>query len=64
MRYDPATGKGECLGYSVDVEWDDHVDAQQGFASVQGSAFDEDGTLYLMGAHPYYVFEYPGLAAD
>jgi hypothetical protein len=64
MRYDPGTDKSECLGYTVDVEWDEHEDSKKGIGSVQGSAMGEDGTLYLMGTYPYYVLEYPGLAAD
>jgi hypothetical protein len=64
MRYNPDTEESECLGYTVDIEWEEHEDAQNGIGSVQGSAMGEDGTLYLMGTYPYYVLEYPRLAAD
>jgi hypothetical protein len=64
MRYDPESEKTECLGYTVDVEWGDHEDAKGGIGSIQGSAMGEDGTLYIMGTYPYYVLEYPQLAAD
>ena len=64
MRYDPSTNESECLGYTVDVEWDQHESSQNGIGSVQGSAMGEDGTLYLMGTYPYYVLEYPQLAGD
>ena len=64
MRYDPKTERAECLGYTVDVQWDKHPSAQNGIGSVQGSALGADGTLYLMGTYPYYVLEYPRLAAD
>ncbi len=64
MRYDPATKKTECLGYTVDIEWDKHETAQNGIGSIQGSAIGKDGSLYLMGTYPYYVLEYPRLTAD
>ena len=64
MRYIPATGESECLGYAVDVEWDQHENAKKGIGSVQGSALGPDGTLYIMGTYPYYVIEFPNLAAD
>ena len=64
MRYDPAAGNSECLGYTVDIEWKAHENAQKGIGSVQGSALGEDGTLYIMGTYPYYILEYPRLAAD
>ena len=64
MRYDPATEKVECLGYTVDVEWEAHENSKKGIGSIQGSAMTDDGTLYIMGTYPYYVLEYPRLAAD
>jgi len=64
MRYDPGQGEAECLGYTVDTEYDKHEDAQKGIGSIQGSALANDGTLYLMGTYPYYILEYPRLAAD
>jgi hypothetical protein len=64
MRYDPGSRRSECLGYTVDLQFEDHPDAQQGIGSIQGSAMGKDGTLYLMGTYPYYVLEYPLLAAD
>ena len=63
MRYDPAKEEAECLGYAVDTELEAHEDVKNHLI-IQGSAFSTDGTLYLMGTYPYYVLEFPQLAAD
>ncbi|MEO2048926.1 MAG: hypothetical protein ABGX16_20405 [Pirellulales bacterium] len=64
MRYDPATEASECLGYTVDGEWDQHENSKNGIGSIQGSAIGTDGTLFIMGTYPYYVLEYPQLTVD
>jgi hypothetical protein len=64
MRYDPETGKGECLGYAVDVELDKHENVKNNHTVIQGSTIGADGTLYLMGTYPFYILEFPQLTAD
>ena len=64
MRYNPDTGEGECLGYTVDVEYEEHETIQKGIGSIQGSAIGKDGTLYIMGTYPYYILEFPRLTTD
>jgi hypothetical protein len=64
MRYDPREGREECLGYIVDVEYEEHEDLHNGIGSVQGSAIGRDGTLYIMATYPYYVLEFPRLTAN
>ena len=64
MRYDPRLGKEECLGYAVDVEFDQHEDLHNGYGSIQGSAIGADGSLYIMATYPYYVLEFPQLTLD
>jgi hypothetical protein len=64
MRYDPSSGKGECLGYIVDAEFAQHEDLHNGMGSIQGSAIGEDGTLYIMATYPYYILAFPQLTAN
>lgn len=63
MRYDPDQKQSECLGYAVDPELEKWSDVSN-HVNIQGSAFAKDGTLYLMATYPYYVLEFPQLAAD
>ncbi|MFH1743649.1 MAG: hypothetical protein ABIH23_31985 [bacterium] len=56
MRYNPRSGQSECLGYCVDEENPDRSNIE-----VQGSAIDENGTMYLFVLYPLRIIEFPKL---
>ena len=64
MRYTPGAEESECLGYTVDVELEEHKDVKNHTGSIQGSAIAEDGSFYLMATYPFYILEFPRLTVD